>query len=1086
MRDIRSWKSDITNTLKEYLDDEQLTASEICDIELGLTLWYELFPEKSADNLWGILTGYDKLILKDNKLSEKDKKIIAIARFYLVNLKSRKKWLESLDNYSELNESIRLYQISDEKKVKKIETAVAFEREEIYNKILKNPPSYKEINLDFASHGENTYFIDKKSNRVVDIYIPESWENSSRNSMISNKYFAGTKERAEITIKWDELIETAKWIDEELSKSYYYNTLKDIELITSKKTLLGSEREITIDGLFHLVGMLSTGKSVFIEVLAVWAAKNNLHTTIILDSVISIINMANIFEKLGIKVAPIFGNSNRAKQLQRFHSVNITDNIVDIKKEKLQGIKWLNTACPMAGLTSVPLNIDPGTEPCNNLYNKNPIENKYADSYICPYIYKCPVHEASNSLANSSIWLATPASMVYTQVPAHIIGKKILFYELIYRRSDFLLIDEVDRVQVQLDNFFAPSQNLVDKTGNLWFDNFGLDKSRAHFGGGRYDIISSLKTKRWSDSSEEIQASIDSLMHLLLDNIELYKWIKEELLTTDRIRDKIITELEIDKVSVKKINKFEKAINNFLNDPLGYRSAHHLTLVSSNIVNNTTAIAGKKFLNEWISEVLGERYSLNNEFIDKIILLLILARMEADLLQVLNNWDEVKDLLDLQVEKLPYFQRILDDYLPIVPESPMGNIFGFKYMLDKDNKASLHMFRFKGLGRYLLLRFPELFYLSDGYKGPHTIAISGTSWAPGSSYYHFQKEPDLVLKTNEKIINGARNLNFRYRPMFDNDKAILVSGSKLEDRSNNLLNILNYLTQRNTLPDKPDSILEREIENIKNEDRRKILILVGSYQESRETAEYLRSKVRSFPGWSKEDIIQLVSDNEEVYDNEGIIQRGKVQSFSQTEARVLIAPLLAIERGHNILNENNVAAFGIVYFLVRPMPVPTDLLPKVLSLNHWAVNILLDTSRKNLITQKGIGVRSGVLRSRAVGKFKSMLKTLDGRGLINVTEQELKLLYWNQFVVIWQAIGRLIRGGVGAEVIFADAAFAKKSAYNDIDSLRTSMLIGIEEILSQYFKSGNKNRDFEYEIARNLYSPFYNALKEIEGVYKNA
>ena len=72
----------------------------------------------------------------------------------------------------------------------------------------------------------------------------------------------------------------------------------------------------------------------------------------------------------------------------------------------------------------------------------------------------------------------------------------------------------------------------------------------------------------------------------------------------------------------------------------------------------------------------------------------------------------------------------------------------------------------------------------------------------------------------------------------------------------------------------------------------------------------------------------------------------------------------------------------------------------------------------------------------------------------------------------------MIRGNVGANVYFCDAAFARKSSVMEYDDRRSSILVGIKEILEPYFSE--KQNIFEEEIAKNLYGIFYEALNKSE------
>ena len=97
--------------------------------------------------------------------------------------------------------------------------------------------------------------------------------------------------------------------------------------------------------------------------------------------------------------------------------------------------------------------------------------------------------------------------------------------------------------------------------------------------------------------------------------------------------------------------------------------------------------------------------------------------------------------------------------------------------------------------------------------------------------------------------------------------------------------------------------------------RQRILLLVGSYDEAEKAHQFLAEKRRDW----EDHIVHLVSDDDE-FESEWRthhrrLQRGMVDRFAHTGAWLLIAPLLAVERGHNILNEDKKAAIGAVYFL---------------------------------------------------------------------------------------------------------------------------------------------------------------------------
>lgn len=93
---------------------------------------------------------------------------------------------------------------------------------------------------------------------------------------------------------------------------------------------------------------------------------------------------------------------------------------------------------------------------------------------------------------------------------------------------------------------------------------------------------------------------------------------------------------------------------------------------------------------------------------------------------------------------------------------------------------------------------------------------------------------------------------------------------------------------------------------------------------------------------------------------------------------------------------------------------------------------------------------------------------------------------WNQLVSIWQAIGRLIRGGSPARVFFCDAAFARRTAFSDElgDEPLTSLLVSIKEVLGPYFvpDSDSQVSDRDRALVQALYGPFYRAIENIGGI----
>lgn len=79
----------------------------------------------------------------------------------------------------------------------------------------------------------------------------------------------------------------------------------------------------------------------------------------------------------------------------------------------------------------------------------------------------------------------------------------------------------------------------------------------------------------------------------------------------------------------------------------------------------------------------------------------------------------------------------------------------------------------------------------------------------------------------------------------------------------------------------------------------------------------------------------MISDAVSSENVQGTVRRGEVSRFAGMKEEILIAPAMAIERGHNIVDEYGHSALCAVFFMVRPMAVPDDIQQKGSKLNGF-------------------------------------------------------------------------------------------------------------------------------------------------------
>jgi len=181
----------------------------------------------------------------------------------------------------------------------------------------------------------------------------------------------------------------------------------------------------------------------------------------------------------------------------------------------------------------------------------------------------------------------------------------------------------------------------------------------------------------------------------------------------------------------------------------------------------------------------------------------------------------------------------------------------------------------------------------------------------------------------------------------------------------------------------------------------------------------------------------------------------------------------AIGRGYNILNEDRVAAFGSVFFLTRPMPLPFDMVKRAQWMNQQVLDWCADDT--NVVWQApSYGQKGEQLRKKAHDEWDWYEGGPTGQSYSfqYLSEQRKRDLAASLAGMIIQACGRLLRGGVPFRATFVDAAWAPHTAdlkSQERDTPKNSLLLAMIRVLDGYCK-----RD---PVAQALYAPLVKALK---------
>lgn len=329
--------------------------------------------------------------------------------------------------------------------------------------------------------------------------------------------------------------------------------------------------------------------------------------------------------------------------------------------------------------------------------------------------------------------------------------------------------------------------------------------------------------------------------------------------------------------------------------------------------------------------------------------------------------------------------------------------------------------------------------------GPHVVLLSGSSWAEGSYAYHINRPVNYILEADAEKRAFLEKTRF-----FESGFPERVSGAGDAQR----MQQLRAVTQKSV-----DLIAHAYQRNAG-----KILLVVNSYVQAQEVQQILEPALHRVN--CPAHVCRMISDAIDLPNGKGVVRRGEVSRFAQMPEEILIAPAMAIERGHNIVDESGHSALSAVFFLVRPMAVPDDIQQKGSKLNGFV------ESRCNRAPLESPFAYNTRVRHFATRQWVKMNQT-KSFGLSELSEADRKDVVATLFVLILQIFGRLARvtdvTKPAPHVYFMDGAFRRHpDKPEDFDCL-SELRKYLETLMTQQESA---------EIAKTLYGPFYQAYRK--------
>lgn len=999
--------------------DNAMPLSRFAAIEAVLYLLALCEPEADPAKAYLLFTQYQ--LIGTTECTEMEH-ILQRARYRLGYYRSQKYWQDDLREYRENQyDAVRAFSFEENGMAmtfSRREDAYPYPFEERKKEWVYFWPEYLERSdsFSYAERGTYRYIYQNLKNGEVDT-VSVKFDRDCAQSVLP--VVLDKECRAPIAISLDELLDAAKEMEEICPGDPCYEIWKSNILKEIADSSVRLCTALTIREVVNIVGMVGAGKSTLIKILSFWCFKNGIRIAVVVDTVAEVLNLQRYLCALDVVCSPLIGRNERLKYINQVSQPNETCLHVGFSP-------YLTPLCLIDGMDEQHDEaIAFGKEPCYSL-------KKGGKNFLCPYFDQCPGTKMLRECYTAPVVLTTVAGFAASRV-GH---ARETFLELAVRDFDIVVFDESDRVQKTLDHFFMPETSF-----NEYIRECAEDCS----------AYMKLSSKRREENPamqryDEMQRQSVTVLSCLVKSLhhELGGW--KRIAHGDPFSAlTLLEDLYREESEYQIPHSVYEAIYNLIDMQDEERIRQNtLWAVLESSCKSTDELFFHQMYQVWREE-LGNGFPRPKK--DKsqriqdarIQLILRLIYFDHFIRGLSDAYEASHETAYGQNELFGFLQTRFRQQQFFLPSALCGNLFGLKKTDDED----IVLFRQFAFGRSLMKDLPYLRTDIQGKPaGPHVILLSGSSWAEGSYEYHVNRAVNYILEAD-----CEKRMFLEKTRFFESGFSERVSGAPEGQRMAQL-----------------QAVTQKAVELIVREHQRKagkILLVVNSYAQAETVQQVLETALRKASCPAR--VCRMVSDAISIQNDVGTVRRGEVGRFAKMIEDILIAPAMAIERGHNIVDEYGHSALCAVFFMVRPMAVPDDIQQKGGKLNGLVEARCKRAPEESLFTYN---VR---IRKLATEQWAKMNKS-KAFGLAELEEDERKDVVATLFVLILQIFGRLARvtdvTKPEPHVYFMDGAFrGHEGKPGDFDCL-SELGRYLEDLMTQ---------EESAEIARTLYAPFYKA-----------
>lgn len=862
------------------------------------------------------------------------------------------------------------------------------------------------------------------------------------------------------------------------------------------------------------LGSLGVGKSNLRLALVKYLVEKHLQRVVIIESeVINVMKLVKDLRGLGLKATPLISRKNK-------HHV---DNLLDSKdlfdRKNLEALCGLDGNCLLTSSMEDDPTVNSEELLCDDLIyegkstkdSKTPSRPQHHPSMErkkceCPLITVCPKMECFRQLGEAEVIVTTTAFLTKGRIPNAFNPKGLSTLEFLQDWANFLIADEIDQIQMNLDRSFIKNE-VISRDGKI----SGVVKG----------LIDAIESKRidGSEAAKKVVSSIrfnhSELVKIIvtLDNFSRHQQCLAEVFKGEnaysylKIAQIVTTLLTKHKVSEGEISSLTSVLQTpFSNDikrqfPNEEARQKILASLSKNpvyrAISNSISYQSEddvftlqnilteieKVCLEYIKTPL-PKFVLK-ELIEWSLLYILLCDLDRLYTWIGYDTEKLKRLILINDEQIKAAGRAKNRMDKFVPEPLIDIENGYLMKRNDYDTLDIDSNEYLGMGRALLETISRV-KPHDIVAKTKVIAMSGTCDLPESSDYHCHIEPTaclerLNIKTGEVIPGG--NLKMVYIPtkIKNTDKYAKNSGS--ESLENSYTVILLNLISEGLLPQGTD---------FRPGTQNKLLV-TGSYDETEKVVRILQDLgVKAFG-----------LTNKKSKGSREFISKRDVESIAQgafKDYKVFVVSLMSIPRGYNILGDDNNSHFREVFFLKRSFPIPHSF-DDAIAFMHLKYHSLRDKECKKLkrqldevnkLKKEERATKKGMLLKKIIDSLNESLESAfyacyNTTSWAEANREQRDRIALNGFTLMNQMGGRTQRNANSSIWYFCDGSFCSVTDKSRIRQKGTLELGYKEEgcWFEHVYTSLNQCKK-EGRLSGLIYEPILNALSEMMTEYINS